>query len=47
MKCNWATYKDNLALGAYDITHHLVMYFLKPFGCNRVWWSGKYNREFE
>src|SRR5206468_4887898 len=26
----WANDKDNLALGAYDITHHLVMYFLKP-----------------
>jgi NitT/TauT family transport system substrate-binding protein len=30
MKCSWAAYKDNLALGAFDITHHLVMYFLKP-----------------
>src|SRR5215216_7871851 len=30
VKCNWATYKDTLALGGYDITHHLVMYFLKP-----------------
>src|SRR5438552_18233287 len=30
VKCNWATYKDALALGSYDITHHLVMYFLKP-----------------
>jgi NitT/TauT family transport system substrate-binding protein len=30
VKCSWAAYKDNLALGAYDITHHLVMYFLKP-----------------
>src|SRR5437762_5026117 len=30
VKCNWANYKDSLALGAYDITHHLVMYFLKP-----------------
>jgi NitT/TauT family transport system substrate-binding protein len=30
VKCSWAQYKDNLALGAYDITHHLVMYFLKP-----------------
>ena len=28
--CNWSTYKDTLALGGYDITHHLVMYFLKP-----------------
>src|SRR5437867_3843033 len=30
VKCNWATYKDALAPGSYDITHHLVMYFLKP-----------------
>ena len=30
VKCAWANYKDNLALGGYDITHHLVMYFLKP-----------------
>src|SRR5215813_13089691 len=30
VKCSWANYKDNLALGAYDITHHLVMYFMKP-----------------
>src|SRR5712671_7646318 len=30
VKCNWATYKDALALGSYDITHPLVMYFLKP-----------------
>src|SRR4030095_11628989 len=30
VKCNWSTYKDTLALGGYDITHHLVMYFLKP-----------------
>src|ERR1700754_2571686 len=30
VKCNWSTYKDVLALGGYDITHHLVMYFLKP-----------------
>ena len=30
VKCTWAQYKDNLALGSYDITHHLVMYFLKP-----------------
>src|SRR5215831_16464695 len=28
VKCNWANYKDVLALGGYDITHHLVMYFL-------------------
>lgn len=30
VKCDWASYKDVLALGGYDITHHLVMYFLKP-----------------
>src|SRR5213075_614912 len=30
VKCEWATYKDALALGSYDVTHHLVMYFLKP-----------------
>ena len=30
VKCSWAAYKDNLALGSYDITHHLIMYFLKP-----------------
>src|SRR3954469_21214411 len=30
VKCQWAQYKDVLALGGYDITHHLVMYFLKP-----------------
>lgn len=30
VKCDWANYKDVLALGGYDITHHLVMYFLKP-----------------
>jgi NitT/TauT family transport system substrate-binding protein len=30
VKCDWATYKDSLALGQFDITHHLVMYFLKP-----------------
>src|SRR5437660_133015 len=30
VKCSWANYKDNLALGSYDITHHLVMYFLTP-----------------
>jgi NitT/TauT family transport system substrate-binding protein len=30
VKCDWATYKDSLALGSYDVTHHLVMYFLKP-----------------
>src|SRR5437899_4413233 len=30
VKCSWANYKDTLALGGYDITHHLIMYFLKP-----------------
>src|SRR5437773_7826387 len=30
LKCEWANYKDVLALGGFDITHHLVMYFLKP-----------------
>src|SRR5947209_5390497 len=30
VKCEWANYKDVLALGGFDITHHLVMYFLKP-----------------
>jgi NitT/TauT family transport system substrate-binding protein len=30
VKCSWQTYKDSLALGTYDITQHLVMYFLKP-----------------
>jgi NitT/TauT family transport system substrate-binding protein len=30
IKCDWKTYKDALALGSYDITQHLVMYFLKP-----------------
>jgi NitT/TauT family transport system substrate-binding protein len=30
VKCEWSRYKDVLALGGYDITHHLVMYFLKP-----------------
>lgn len=27
---NWATYKDALVLGNFDITHHLIMMFLKP-----------------
>jgi NitT/TauT family transport system substrate-binding protein len=27
---NWATYKDALVLGGFDITHHLIMMFLKP-----------------
>src|SRR6476619_3790258 len=30
VKCEWGNYKDILALGGFDITHHLVMYFLKP-----------------
>jgi NitT/TauT family transport system substrate-binding protein len=30
VRCDWKNYKDALALGQYDITHHLVMYFLKP-----------------
>src|SRR2546430_4490027 len=30
VKCEWANYKDVLALGGFDITHRLVMYFLKP-----------------
>jgi len=30
VKCQWANYKDVLALGGFDVTHHLVMYFLKP-----------------
>ncbi len=30
VKCDWKNYKDVLALGGYDMTHHLVMYFLKP-----------------
>jgi NitT/TauT family transport system substrate-binding protein len=30
VKCDWANYKDTLALGGFDITHHLVMMFLKP-----------------
>jgi NitT/TauT family transport system substrate-binding protein len=30
VRCDWASYKDALALGRYDITHHLVMMFLKP-----------------
>src|SRR5215218_11232029 len=30
IKCDWKNYKDVLALGGYDMTHHLVMYFLKP-----------------
>ena len=30
VKCEWSKYKDVLALGGFDVTHHLVMYFLKP-----------------
>jgi NitT/TauT family transport system substrate-binding protein len=30
VRCQWAQYKDVLALGGFDVTHHLVMYFLKP-----------------
>src|SRR5262245_64457572 len=30
VRCEWATYKDMLALGRFDVTHHLIMYFLKP-----------------
>jgi NitT/TauT family transport system substrate-binding protein len=30
VKCQWANYKDVLAMGGFDVTHHLVMYFLKP-----------------
>jgi NitT/TauT family transport system substrate-binding protein len=30
VRCEWATYKDALALGQFDVTHHLIMYFLKP-----------------
>ncbi len=30
VKCDWGNYKDSLALGGFDITHHLVMLFLKP-----------------
>jgi NitT/TauT family transport system substrate-binding protein len=30
VKCDWTAYKDSLALGGIDITHHLIMMFLKP-----------------
>ncbi|HEY9154574.1 MAG TPA: ABC transporter substrate-binding protein [Opitutaceae bacterium] len=30
VKCDWSTYKDTIALGGVDITHHLIMMFLKP-----------------
>src|SRR3954465_13595818 len=29
VRCQWTTYKDARALGRFDVTHHLVMYFLK------------------
>src|SRR5947209_7929055 len=35
VKCEWANYKDVLALGGFDVTHHLVMYFLKPIEQDR------------
>lgn len=30
VKCEWSKYKDVLALGGFDITHHLIMFLLKP-----------------
>src|SRR6201987_6454906 len=30
IKCEWSKYKDVLALGGFDITHHRIMYLLKP-----------------
>src|ERR1700722_16469180 len=30
VKCEWSKYKDVLALGGFDVTQHLIMYFLKP-----------------
>src|SRR5260370_18408452 len=30
VRCEWANYKDIFALGGFDVTHHLIMYFLKP-----------------
>jgi NitT/TauT family transport system substrate-binding protein len=30
VKCDWSNYKDVMALGGFDITHMMVMYFLKP-----------------
>jgi NitT/TauT family transport system substrate-binding protein len=30
VRCEWSQYKDMLALGRFDVTHHLIMYFLKP-----------------
>src|SRR5580698_10303527 len=29
-KYDWATYRDAIALGKIDITHHLTMFLLKP-----------------
>ena len=39
VKCEWANYKDVLALGGYDITHHLVIYFLKPIRAGSTWFT--------
>src|SRR6185369_13599134 len=30
VKCEWANYKDVLALGGFDVRHPLIMYFLNP-----------------
>src|SRR5258708_13451134 len=30
VKCDFSKYKDVLALGGFDITHHLIMNLLKP-----------------
>ncbi len=30
VKCEWSKYKDVLAMGGFDVTQHLIMYFLKP-----------------
>ena len=30
VKCDWSKYKDVLAMGGFDVTQHLIMYFLKP-----------------
>ena len=30
VRCEWKAYKDTLALGGFDITHHLIMMLLKP-----------------
>lgn len=30
VRCEWSKYKDTLALGGFDITHHLIMMLLKP-----------------